>query len=430
MPALYIYMNGLHVGEYRQSKNGRQELIYSDSWYDLQEKAIPLSLSLPMTQKNHVGDAVYNYFDNLLPDNNEIRSRLQAEFKTDTNKPFDILSAIGSDCVGAIQLLTEPETPDVKTLKGEPLTKKQIADEISKYETMPLGMTNKRDFRISIAGAQEKTALLKHQGQWMRPIGSTPTTHIIKLPIGEIKHAGIDLSDSVENEWLCLNLLREFNIPVPEVEIMALGKFKVLVVERFDRQFAKDQTWITRLPQEDMCQAHGIAPALKYENEGGPGISKIMSMLNGSQNSLEDRRLLMKSVFLFWILGAIDGHSKNFCVFLKSGGRFSLTPIYDVMSVYPITEKKQLEIHNIKMAMALRGKNSHYRWREILPRHWFSQAKRVDFPKIEMENIIEESIAQIPAAISKVSERLPKGFDQTLASAVFKNMEKAAARFN
>lgn len=430
MPSLYIYMNGLHVGEYRQQKNGRQELVYADSWYDLQEKAIPLSLSLPLTQQIHHGGAVYNYFDNLLPDSNEIRARLQSEFQTKTNKPFDILAAIGRDCVGAIQLLTKPEPLDVKTIDGVVLTKKDIEDEVDKYKTMPLGMTRKGDFRISIAGAQEKTALLKYKNQWMRPIGSTPTTHIIKFPIGEIKQAGIDLSDSVENEWLCLNLLREFNISVPEVEILELEKLKALVVERFDRQFAEDRSWITRLPQEDMCQAHGIAPALKYEKEGGPGIAQIMQTLNASQNSLEDRRQFMKSVFLFWLLGAIDGHSKNFSLFLKSGGRFSLTPIYDVISAYPITEKKQLEIHDLKMAMALKGKNSHYRWKEILPRHWFSQAKRVDFPKVEMENVIQETVSQLDSAISNVSNRLPNGFDDNIASAVFTNMEKAAAKFS
>ena len=271
--SLFIHMNGREVGEYIRHSGGVHELVYCDSWLGLRG-AMPLSLSLPLTDKRHRGDAVYNYFDNLLPDSMDIRNRIQARFGVRTNQAFDLLSCIGRDCVGAIQLTSGPAQVDVKKIEGIPVTENEIAEDLRNYKALPLGMSKHREFRISIAGAQEKTALLMRHGQWHRPVGVTPTTHILKLPIGQIEHTGLDLSDSTENEWLCLQILKGFGLPVAAAGIVKFEDVKTLVVERFDRKAADNDSWIIRLPAEDMCQAHGIASALKYENEGGPGIKK------------------------------------------------------------------------------------------------------------------------------------------------------------
>ena len=423
MASLFLYMNGYEVGEYIQHRSGAQEFIYCDSWLN-NKSAVPLSLSLPLTDKTHKGDNVYNYFDNLLPDSPEIRKRIQSRFNAKTNRPFDLLAEIGMDCVGAIQLMSERAEVNIKMIVGEALTESDIAKILKNYKTLPLGMSRDQDFRISIAGAQEKTALLWHNEQWQRPIGTTPTTHIFKLPIGKIEHAGIDLSDSVENEWLCLEILREFGLPVPAINIETFEDIKVLVVERFDRKISMDKTWIIRHPQEDMCQANGIAPALKYENEGGPGIAQIMELLKSSTYPEEDRIQFMTMVFLFWLLGAIDGHAKNFSIFLKQGGRFQLTPVYDVISAYPLAEKRQLEYRKLNMAMALHGKNTHYAWHEIIMRHWFIEAKKVDFPETEMQSIIDQTISNVDSVISNVSSRLPDDFPNEIVQPIFNGINK------
>jgi len=429
MASLFIYMNGYEVGEYIQRHSGAQEFIYSDSWLEQGGAAIPLSLSLPLTDKVHKGDRVYNYFDNLLPDSMDIRNRIQAQFGATTNQPFDLLSQIGRDCVGAIQLVSERAEVDVKKIEGTPLSDKEIAQELRNYKTLPLGMSRDQAFRISIAGAQEKTALLMQNGKWQRPSGATPTTHIFKLPIGRIEHADIDLSDSVENEWLCLEILRSFGLPVPVANIEMFEDIKVLVVERFDRQLAKDKSWLIRQPVEDMCQANGVAPALKYESDGGPGIFPIMELLKSSLRPEADRKQFMKTIFLFWLLGAIDGHAKNFSIFLKQGGRFNLTPVYDVISAYPLAEKRQIEYRKMNMAMALNGKNKHYAWHDILPRHWFDESKKVDFPETEMQAIIDQAIGTVDTVITDVSSRLPNGFPDDIATPVFDGLKKMAGKF-
>jgi serine/threonine-protein kinase HipA len=382
MATLYVYMNGNEVGEYIQRRSGAQEFNYFDTWLQ-NENSLPVSLSLPLTEKSHKGEAVYNYFDNLLPDNIEIRNRIQARFGAKTNQAFDLLSDIGKDCIGAIQLLNERKSIDVKKVEYTEVSNKEIAEDLKNYRTLPLGMSEDQDFRISLAGAQEKTAYLKLNEKWVRPRGSTPTTHIFKLPIGRIENAGIDLSESVENEWLCLKVINAFGIKVAAAEIEGFENTKILAVERFDREFSEDESWIIRHPTEDMCQANSVAPGLKYEAAGGPGISRIMSLLESSQRAEEDRKTFMKTVFIFWLMAAIDGHAKNFSIFIRKQGRFHLTPIYDVISAYPIVAKRQIESQKLKMAMAIHGENNHYVWDKILPRHWFDEAKKVGFPSLK-----------------------------------------------
>jgi len=134
--------------------------------------------------------------------------------------------------------------------------------------------------------AQEKTALLYHDGRWIEPTGTTPTTHIIKPQIGRLPN-GMDLRDSVENEYLCLKLVENFGLRVAKAQITIFQDQKALVIERFDRLWARDGRLI-RLPQEDCCQALSVPPTRKYQNEGGPGIVEIMGILRGSDEPTQE----------------------------------------------------------------------------------------------------------------------------------------------
>jgi serine/threonine-protein kinase HipA len=401
-------MNGHFVGSLHRSASEKLELVYSDKWMTSEYKR-SISLSLPVVSKRHEGLIVESYFDNLLPDNENIKRRIQRRFQTSSTSSFDILSQIGRDCVGAIQLLPEDKLPEnLQSIDFEPLCDSDIAKMLNNYHSSPLGMDEGTEFRISIAGAQEKTALLLYNGRWCRPLGSTPTTHIIKLPIG--KNSRFDLSTSVENEWLCHLILKAFGLPVADMNIVEFENKRVLAVKRFDRQFSEDEKWIIRLPQEDMCQALGVSPSLKYENDGGPGILDIMHLLLASSDSGRDRTLFMKSLFIFWLLGAIDGHGKNFSIFLKPDDKYTMTPLYDVMSAYPLIADKQLLPQKIKMAMAVRGKSKHYNWERIQLRHWMSTAAQCGFSEYEMEKVIGDVLGSAPSVISHVMASLPNNY--------------------
>jgi serine/threonine-protein kinase HipA len=177
-----------------------------------------------------------------------------------------------------------------------------------------------------------------------------------------------------------------------------------------------------RLPQEDFCQALGVSPNLKYQAEGGPGIEKIMGVLLGSANATEDRDLFFLSQVLFWLLAAIDGPAKNFSLFLDAGAKYRLTPLYDIMSAYPLLASKQLEVKKIKMAMALRGKNNHYHWYELNRRYFLETAKLSNYSSHKAEIILDDMLDRIETVILEVSAKLPKEFPQQIAQTIFEGM--------
>ena len=354
---LTVAMNGEVVGTLYRDNRGAMSFQYAPEWVS-EPGSRAISLSLPLGHSRIKGSEVINFFSNLLPDSEAIIARMQARFRVETTHPFDLLASVGRDCVGAIQLYSpDADIPNVMETLAEPLDEAQIEQLLEGYQEAPLGMAEDADFRISIAGAQEKTALLWYQDCWQRPLGSTPTSHIFKLPIGRIVQNNIDLSESCENEWLCLRIAKAFGFDVANADLATFGKKKVLVVQRFDRRWSKSGEWLLRLPQEDFCQALGIAPALKYESHGGPGIADAMKLLLGSRLAAKDREQFFKSQILFWMLAAIDGHGKNFSIFIEPASSFRMTPLYDVMSAFPIFKSGGIAAQKAKMGMALQGKN-------------------------------------------------------------------------
>ena len=427
--SLNVLMNGFLVGQWHNLPNGATAFQYADEWLAT-PRARPISLSLPLRQQAFEGELVYNFFDNLLPDSKSIRARIQKRFRVLSSQPFDLLAAIGADCVGAIQIAQGDILPSTREIKAKPLSTEAITKLLKGYATIPLGMSEEfDDFRISIAGAQEKTALLWHEGKWCYPIAATPTSHIFKLPIGFISNNNFDLSDSCENEWLCLQIAKGFGFPTANAEIQYFEDIKVLVVERFDRRWSSDGQWLIRLPQEDMCQALGISPNLKYQADGGPGISKIMEVLLGAENASAERERFFRSQVLFWLLAAPDGHAKNFSVYINSGGSYSLTPLYDVISVYPLMRTKALPKQQAKMAMALRGsKGNNYYSDAIQPRHFISTASVVGFSQTRAEEILEEMLAQVVPITEQVLKILPEGFPQHVSEPILQGMIALAQR--
>ena len=421
-------MNGLEVGRLERATTSRLHFTYAPDWLDA-ELATPVSLSMPLSPEAYTGDVVENFFDNLLPDSADIRQRMREHLGAESQHPFDLLAAAGADCAGALQLFESDDMPDVHQVKATRISDAEVASALRDYRRRPLGMTADSDqFRISIAGAQEKTAYLWYQDAWHRPEGPTPTSHIFKLPIGRLEPYGIDLSQSVELEWLSMHLAASFGLRVAHTEIAEFEGVRVLVVERFDRRWSDDGSWLIRLPQEDFCQALAVAPAHKYENEGGPGIRAGLDLLLQSQEPDIDRKEFFLAQIVFWLLAASDGHAKNFSMYLRPEGRMRLAPLYDVMSVYPIVANNDLARQEVRLAMAVLGKNRHYRWDGIEGRHFLSTAKLGRFPEQEARMLLAECAARVEPAIAMVEAELPKGFPEAVAEAVFAGVRDTARK--
>jgi serine/threonine-protein kinase HipA len=431
--ALAVWANGVRVGLWRLPSRGAMEFQYDDTWRAADE-ARPLSLSLPLTLDAHAhkGAAVEAYFDNLLPDSEPIRRRLQDRFHTASRGAFDLLAAIGRDCVGAVQLLPEDETPaDIRKIDARPLTDAALAHELTLATSATHPARDDSEFRISIAGAQEKTAFLKHHGRWSLPNGSTPTTHIFKLPLGLVGNRQADMRTSVENEWLCARIVAAFGIPVALGDIAEFGAHKVLIVERFDRVLHSSGKYWLRLMQEDFCQATGTPWHRKYQSDGGPGVTELARILRGSQESQRDLETLFRAQLLFWMLAATDGHAKNFSIRILAGGRFQLTPLYDVLSAWPIIGKRANEIppEKVKLAMALPGQRPHYLLKGIQRRHFEALARKLGLAA-EADALIDGMVARTPAAIDEVTRSLPSRFPQVLLDRVLTGLRMSAQQLS
>ncbi len=425
---LCVWMNGIPVGTWEVDSGGRHRFTYDDNWM-ASELGRPISLSMPLRPgAAYSGDAVRNFFENLLPDNRVIRERLQARFHTPSTSAPDLLAEVGRDCVGALTLLPEGESPEgFDRIEGIPLTDGDIEHALERV-TVDARHADDDDFRISIAGAQEKTALLRVNGQWMRPTGATPTTHILKLPLG-VPPSGIDLTTSVENEWLCARILAGFDVPVALGDIGRFGASTVLIVPRFDRQLSSDGTWLLRLPQEDFAQVCGVGPDAKYEADGGPGITVILERLLGSTQATADRHDFFRTQVIFWMLAAIDGHAKNFSVFIEPRGRFRLTPRYDVLSAYPVLGhgRGKLSRDKVKMAMAVWGTNRHYKWHEIRRSHFEHTAAACGMGA-SVRRLIDDFVERTPDVIHTVGTALPPGFPAAVSTPILDGLAAAAKR--
>ena len=389
---LDVYVGSSKVGQYSRMPSSATSFRYASDWLS-SNRAFPISLSMPLSDRIWSGEGATSYFDGLLPDDRTVREKIAAREQAESAGIFDLLAVIGRDCVGALRFVPEGSDPgDPTRMEYRPVADDEIAARLAALGTNPLGLyAEEDDFRISIAGVQEKTAFIQVNNQWQLPLGPTPTSHIFK-PAMKVGPDGADFSNTPWNEWLCLVLCRALGLETANAEVRMYDGKPVIVVERFDRTWQEGVLY--RLPQEDICQALGVPPLRKYQSDGGPGIVEVLEFLNGAAAPHEDRLTFMKAQIVFWLLAAIDGHAKNFSISLSPGG-FRLTPLYDVMSAAPYSE---FPAQKIKLAMSL-GDKGYYRLSQIQLRHFFQTGQKAGLHEQDMENIFSDLAARMEGAI-------------------------------
>ncbi len=414
-PPLVLVMNGRRVGRLSLAVSGAIRFKYSSDWLDW-DHAIPVSLSLPLAEKTYAGAPVANCFDNLLPDSPAAREHLAAEFGAEGTDAYHLLRIIGGDCVGALQFFEEDKIPDPGTaLDGETLSDVEIGAMLTDLPGAPLGLQRGDDFRIALPGLSDKTALLKKDGQWIRPTAGTPTTHILKTAFRELP-GGVAFSDSVENEFFCMRFFEAAGAQTARAEICTFDGVRALVIERFDRKWARDGRLI-RLPQEDFCQALGLPREKKLERDGGPGLTDVLELLGASDRPAEDRRAFLRAQILFWLLGATNGHGKNFSLALLPGGRFRLTPLYDVVSMQPALHAGRLGRNDMRLAMSI-GRDRETRIHQIAGPQFLESAKAAGVDVLMVEELLAQITERVPSALSQTMDALPGDFPRSLAETI------------
>ena len=251
----------------------------------------------------------------------------------------------------------------------------------------------------------------------------TPTTHILKTQLGVLP-SGINLSDSVENEFLCMTFCRAMGMDVAEVEILDFEDVRALSVTRFDRRWTRDGRLI-RLPQEDFCQALSVPPSQKYQMDGGLSIADGMQLLSGSDRPNDDRLAFFQVQVLFWLLGATDGHAKNFSIALRPGGGFGMTPLYDILTAQKAVDDGQIRHNRMRLAMSL-GRQNHYRVNEVVRRHFIETAEAVGFGKDLANEMIDTVLNQLDEGIDRTHSAMPDGFPDQLMNCLFDGLRNRA----
>jgi serine/threonine-protein kinase HipA len=392
---LIVLLSDREVGCVRQDQRRRLKFIYNDEWREA-HGAYPLSLSMPLAASEHPHDVIEAFIWGLLPENELVLERWAKKFQVSARSAFALISQVGEDCAGAVQFV-RPDRLDAVLNSGpgdiDWLDEFDIATRLKTLREDHSAWRRPSDTgQFSLAGAQPKTALLLQDGKWGIPSGRIPTTHILKPPTGAFDgHA--------ENEHFCLALARALGMPTASSMVTHFGDEVAFVVERYDRGVIDGR--IVRIHQEDMCQAFGVPPIKKYENEGGPGVSRIVDFLReNSGSSREDVQTFIDAVAYNWLIGGTDAHAKNYSILIGAGGRVRLAPLYDLASILSYDEFDPLKL---RLAMKLGGK---YRLRDITSRSWekLSEALRLD--KKEIARRVREMAGKLPLEARAIRKRL------------------------
>ncbi len=365
---LVVLLDEKEVGRVHSGTQGRLTLVYDDKWREAGD-AYPLSLSMPLGAKEHGRSVVEAFLWGLLPDNERVLDRWAAKFQVSARNVFALISHVGEDCAGAVQFATPERLGAIRSGtedKVEWLDEPGIAKRLRTLRLDHAAWRLPSDTgQFSLAGAQPKTALLFQNDRWGIPSGRLPTTHILKPPTGHFDgHA--------ENEHICLALARDLGLPAAQSKVMRFEDEIAIVIERYDRLRKGNQ--IHRVHQEDICQALGIMPTKKYQNEGGPGQLNIVELLRTySTDRQADLKTFVGALGFNWLIAGTDAHAKNFSLLL-SGSKVRLAPLYDVASILPYDE---FAMQKVKLAMKIGGE---YKLSQIGLRQWqkFAHEARVD----------------------------------------------------
>ncbi len=391
---LVMLIGGAVAGGVARSRDGRLTFAYDREWLQ-SDMAMPVSLSLPLEAVQHPSPKIEAFIWGLLPDNELVLAKWARQFHVSARSPFSLIANVGEDCAGAVQFVRRErlDDPAFDAPRVDWLTEHDVAERLRALRRDTTAMRLPRDTgQFSLAGAQAKTALLLHERRWGVPSGRLPTTHILKPPSDEFDgHA--------ENEHFCLVLARALNLPAAQSEVRRFDGEAAIVVERYDR--LSTSRGVARIHQEDMCQALGVMPTSKYQNEGGPTPADIVGLLRRhSSNSQADVDTFVQALAFNWIVGGTDAHAKNYSLLHAPGGRVRLAPLYDIASALPYDH---LDERQLKLAMKI---GREYFLTRIGPRQWMRTEQELGLPEMSLLRKVLRLGRHMLTAIPDVANRL------------------------
>ncbi len=407
---LEVYLQDKLVGTLEQTDSGNLAFAYDANY--LNTESFGISLSLPLQSGTFKGRQVRAFFSGLLPEES-VRDRLAKYLGLSEKNPFALLEVVGGDCAGALALYPQKQKPSRAIDDAEVLDKARLKEVLDLIKRRPM-LAGDDEYRLSLAGAQDKLAVGFRDGRVLLIKGGAPTTHILKPMIERVK-------DSVHNELFCMKLAKMVGIDVPEASLHFVDDMPYYLAERYDRHIAEDGT-ITRIHQEDFCQALGIAPEIKYEREGGPCIADCQNLIaRYAARPAADQIKLLNIVLFNFFAGNADAHGKNFSLLYK-GEKPELAPAYDLLStaIYPDLSEK--------MAMKIGGK---YKPGNVYLRHFHRLVADTKAAQSAMNGQIKMMIDKMMAAAPSLKADLTKdGLVSDVFDDIIAIIEKRSNRFS
>lgn len=365
MKRLIVYLNGERVGSLTEDDSGLIEFRYAPEWTGRPD-AIPLSRSLPLQGGTFRGKHARPFFAGILPDE-EPRKLIAAILGISERNDFAMLARIGGECAGAVSLLPEDApAPVMGETRVRELSERELEEIVTELPRRPL-MAGREGLRLSLAGAQSKLPVMIRNAAIALPLGNTPSTHIIK-PEPE-RFPGL-----VANEVLCMMLARAVGLNVPPVTVRSVGNRPCIVVQRYDRAIDANGM-VTRVHQEDFCQALGFPPERKYQQEGGPLIRDCIGLLREwSTVAALDIRDFLDGLIFNVLIGNADAHGKNYSILYRKTER-RLAPFYDLVCTLAWPELSKTPAMKIGKSESIET---------ITPAHWQKMAgeSRVGWPML------------------------------------------------
>ncbi|WP_051367505.1 type II toxin-antitoxin system HipA family toxin [Hamadaea tsunoensis] len=362
---LQVILGGVRIGELARV-SGRLTFAYDDA-YRTAAGATPLSLSMPLSRPEHGDEIVEAFLWGLLPDNERVLEKWARGYQVSARSAFGILRHVGADCAGAAQFVPAEAVNGILLGRGEIdwIDEEEIGRRIKVLRGDPTAWHMSRTGQFSLAGAQAKTALLLENDRWGDPSGAVPTTHIIKPAI-----TGFDDHDL--NEHVCLLAAGRLGLLTATSRVREFAGERAIVVERYDRRTGPDGR-LERVHQEDLCQALGVPPTAKYQNEGGPSAEDVIRLLRTARDADESIDRFVDALAYNWLVAGTDGHAKNYSLLL-TGGEVRLAPLYDLASALPYDD---MYLPRLRMAMRVGGE---YAITKLSRRHWvrFAAANGLD----------------------------------------------------
>lgn len=334
--ALEVWVDGRIVADLTMSRRRVPQLRYRRDYVaERGSGALGLSVPLPLATAPFKGDLVDYWIESLLPEG-ETRTFLERYFHVRRGDGFALLAAIGRDCAGAVAILPADQPPEEAAGSLRPLTPDEVGEAVENLRQHPLGVDE--EVRVSLGGLQSKLLLVQVDGGWARPAGGTPSTHILKPDPPEFP--GLVASEAFAQRAAALA-----GLSAAEVRLDVFGGRTVLVVTRFDRQVASGK--VTRLHQEDGCQALGIDPSGtgKYQAlDGVASYRKLAAVLAAHADDPQAQLRQLGAMLTFTVaIGNTDAHLRNHA-FLHEAGRLALAPIYDAAPIVAFARTRQMAL--------------------------------------------------------------------------------------